>query len=44
MEAMDRSAAEDGAESAFQKSVTFAATTTDSIDDFWEQREADLFS
>ena len=43
MEAMDRSA-EDGAESAFQKSVTFAATTTDSIDDFWEQREADLFS
>ena len=31
------------AESAFRRSVTFAATT-DSIDNFWEQREADLFN
>ena len=33
----------DGTESAFRKSVTFAAKTTDSIDRFWEEREADLF-
>ena len=41
---MNRSAGGDGAESAFRKSVTFAAATTDSIDKFWEQREAELFS
>ena len=34
----------DGAESGFRKSVTFGAATTDSIDNFWEQREADLFN
>jgi hypothetical protein len=42
---MNRSADGEGTESVFRKSaVTFAAATTDSIDNFWEQREADLFS